>query len=133
MTMPLYWLVLTALATALMWAPYILNAMAVRGILAAMANPVPDPKPLAPWADRAKKAHANAVENLPAFAALILTAHLVDAPTDAIAFPAMLYFIVRLGHYVVYTFGIPYVRTVLFLVGFGTQVAIALEILKIGV
>lgn len=130
MTQPLFWLVLTTIATTLMWMPYILNAMAVRGVMATMGNPVPNPKPLAPWAERAKKAHTNAIENLPAFAALIIAAHLTNTPAGAVATAATVYFYVRLAHYTVYTFGAPYVRTVLFLTGFGANLAIAAAILK---
>jgi hypothetical protein len=37
MTAELYWLTLTALLTALMWVPYILNRIAVQGLMAAMS------------------------------------------------------------------------------------------------
>lgn len=130
MSQPLFWLTLTVLATALMWMPYILNAMYVRGVITTLGNPQPDAKPLSPWADRAKKAHANAVENLAIFVALIVAAHLAKTPEPVIVGAAMVYFFARLAHFAVYTLGIPFVRTLTFLTGFGAQVIIAITILK---
>ena len=49
--------------TGLLWMPYVLNRMIVRGIPATVGYPI-DPEPLARWAQRLRSAHANAVENL---------------------------------------------------------------------
>lgn len=38
MTTELFWLTATVLMTALMWMPYILNRIAVRGLIGALAN-----------------------------------------------------------------------------------------------
>ena len=130
MTTPLYWLTLTAALTLLMWIPYILNAVVVRGLMDAMANPSEKDKPLAPWAARAKRAHANSVENIGIFAALILVAHLVQVSGEGVGSAAMIYFFSRLAHYFIYTFGIPVVRTLSFAVGFGAQLFIAVAILQ---
>ena len=50
------------------WLPYVLNRTTVRGLMDTVGCP-DDPKPLSPWAERAKKAHYNSAENLVAFAA----------------------------------------------------------------
>ncbi len=57
--------------SAVMWVPYIVNTIMVQGLKDAVGYP-DNPKPLAPWAQRMKKAHYNAVENLVMFAALVL-------------------------------------------------------------
>ena len=131
MSTELFWLTLTTLMTALFWVPYILDRMAVRGIAGAMANPSPQDKPQSPWADRAMRAHRNAVENLAVFAALVLTAHLLGVSTGLTAFAATIYFWARLAHFLVYTAGIPMARTLAFAVGWLCQMAIALSILGI--
>ena len=41
MTTELFWLTATVLMTALMWMPYILNRIAVRGLIGALANETP--------------------------------------------------------------------------------------------
>ena len=85
MTAPLYWLTLTALLTALLAFPYVVERLIRIGLMPAMgANPdsgtsgsdQPTEKP-AVWAKRAYAAHRNALESLPVFAALVLTAHVV--------------------------------------------------------
>ena len=68
MTAELKTLTIVALLTGLMWIPYILNLIMVRGLGNAVGYPE-NPAPLAPWAQRLKAAHANAIENLVVFAA----------------------------------------------------------------
>ena len=62
MTTELYWLTLTALMTALFWVPYVLNRLAMNGLLGTLAGSAPDSSSLSIWAQRAIKAHYNAVE-----------------------------------------------------------------------
>jgi uncharacterized MAPEG superfamily protein len=78
-----------------------------------------------PWADRARRAHLNAIENLAVFAPLVLVAAIVEVSTKATVLSAQIYVAARLAHYVIYTAGIPVVRTIAFLVGAIATVAIA--------
>ena len=131
MTTELYWLVMTCLMTALLFAPYILNRMKEHGIGPALWNPHPDTRPKAPWAERLIRAHANAVENLVVFAPLVLTLHILGISTAITAGASMVYFFTRLAHPILYTFAVPLLRTVAFVVGFGCQMALALTLLHI--
>ena len=128
MTTELNYLTLVALLTALMWIPYILNMIVVRGLVDAVGYP-DDPKPLSDWASRMKAAHANAIENLVIFTALVLVVEAGGLNNGATAIACTIYFWARLVHIVVYTFGIPWARTLSFVVAFGCQVALALQIL----
>jgi uncharacterized MAPEG superfamily protein len=128
MTVELQYLTWVTAFTALMWIPYILNMIAVRGVLDAVGYPV-NPKPLAPWAARMKAAHYNAVENLVVFAALVLIAHAVNVKGEATALACVTYFWARVAHFAAYTFGIPWVRTLAFVVGFGCQMTLAWRLL----
>lgn len=114
--------------TAVMWIPYILNMIAVRGLVDAVGYPV-EPKPLSPWAAKMKAAHSNAVENLVVFAALVLIANAAGVSNGTTVLGCEIYFWTRLVHFLSYTFAIPWVRTVTFVVGFGCQIAIALQLL----
>jgi uncharacterized MAPEG superfamily protein len=114
MTNELYWLALTLAATALFWLPYVLNRMVVRGVMGTLANPSPADAPLAPWAQRAKAAHANAVENLVLFAPAVLAVHATGGGDSLTTFACELYFFSRVAHFIVYTAGIPVLRTLLF-------------------
>jgi uncharacterized MAPEG superfamily protein len=128
MNTELCYLALVTAFTAVMWIPYILNMIAVRGLLDAVGYP-DDPKPLSPWAQRMKAAHANAVENLVVFAALVLIAQAVGANSGCTAAAAAVYFWARLVHFFAYTFRIPWVRTLAFVAGWVAQIAFAWQIL----
>ncbi len=130
MTTELHWLTLTALMTALLWVPYVLNRMALHGIFGSMGNLPPDEPTPAAWARRAKAAHVVAVENLPIFAALVLVAQAAGVSNRLTTAACVVYFFGMLTHYVVFTLGIPYLRSVAYLVaGLGAEVTLALAIL----
>ncbi|MCC6470109.1 MAG: MAPEG family protein [Alphaproteobacteria bacterium] len=129
MTKELFWLTLTAAMTAVLWVPYILDRILVRGTAGAMANPSPADKPQSAWAQRMIKAHENAIENLAVFATLVLVAKLAGVSTGATVLAAQLYFWARLAHVAVYTAGIPVLRTLAFAGGFVAQVIFILALL----
>ena len=127
----LFWLTLTAALTALLWVPYILDRAAVRGLMAAMANPSAADKPQSAWADRMMAAHVNAVENLVVFAPLVLTAHALGISSAVTVGACAIYFWARLAHVVVYTLGIPGLRTLAFTIAWLAQAALVLAIFKL--
>jgi len=124
----LQYLVYVTVFTGLLWVAYILDRIATRGLLDAVGYPE-NPKPQSAWARRLMKAHVNAVENLVVFAALVLAAAAAGVSTPVIASAAVVYFWARVVHALAYTFGVPWVRTLAFTVGFGAQVAIAWQLL----
>jgi uncharacterized MAPEG superfamily protein len=131
MTRELFWLTLTVILTGLLWVPYILNRIQVRGLTGAMANPTRNDKPHAEWAARLMFAHDNAVENLVIFAALVLILAQLDYSTKWTALACAVYFWTRVAHVIVYTMGVPVFRTLAFAVGFAAQAVLALAIFKI--
>lgn len=128
MTLELKYLVLVTVLTGLLWVPYILNRIAVWGLMDAVGYPA-SPKPVARWAERLQAAHYNAVENLVVFAALVLVADAIGVSTATTALACTAYFWARLAHAISYTLGIPWVRTLAFAVGFLCQAALACELL----
>jgi uncharacterized MAPEG superfamily protein len=128
MSVELKYLALVSVFTALIWIPYILNRIMVRGLLEAVGYPE-HPKPVAPWAARMQAAHYNAIENLAVFAALVLVANAIGAKSEATAMACIIYFWARVVHLLAYTFAIPWVRTLAFAVGFGCQITLACRIL----
>jgi uncharacterized MAPEG superfamily protein len=124
MTIELNYLVLVTALTAVLWVPYILNRVAVRGIADAVGYPE-NPKPQAAWATRLQKAHGNAVENLVVFAALVLAAQAAGVSNETTVFAAKMYFWARLVHAVAYTLAWPWVRTLAFAAGFASQATFA--------
>ena len=124
----LVYLTYVTVLTALLWVPYILDRMAVRGLMDTVGYPE-NPKPQSPWARRLMKAHANAVENLVVFATLVLVANALGVTSEAVATAAVVYFWARVVHAVAYTLAMPWVRTLAFTVGFIAQMMVAWQIL----
>lgn len=120
----LYWLTLTILMTALFWVPYILNRLQEQGVLNALRDPHGETGTRRAWARRMMQAHENAVENLVLFAPLVILVELAGAHTQATATACLVYFLARLTHYLVFTFAVPVLRVVSFLVGFGAQLTL---------
>lgn len=128
MTSELTSLIWVTALTAFLWIPYTLNTIAVRGLMDAVGYPA-DPKPLAGWAQKMKAAHANAVENLVVFAALVLIANAAGVSNETTVLACTVYLWSRVVHLLAYTFAIPWVRTLSFVAGFACQVAIILQLI----
>ncbi|PCJ21080.1 MAG: hypothetical protein COB02_00385 [Candidatus Cloacimonadota bacterium] len=127
----LYWLTMTTMMTGLLWMPYIVNRMLEVGVIKAMMDSNADTTPIADWGKRMMKAHSNAVENLVVFAPLVLVLSISGLSTALTAKAAMIYFFARLTHYLVYTAGVPVIRTITFIIGVVCQMIMALTILGV--
>jgi uncharacterized MAPEG superfamily protein len=68
------------------------------------------------WAGRAQRAHRNMLENLPLFIALVLTAQVTSHANAMTALGAQLFFWARLVYAIIYVVGIPWVRTLLWVI-----------------
>lgn len=121
-------LALTAAFTSIMWVPIILNRCKEDGIWPALSNPQPDVRPKANWSYRLSNAHRNAIENLVVFAPLVLIIHAMGIADGLTAIAASVFLFSRISHAVIYMFGIPLLRTIAFVLGFGAQVVLALRI-----
>ncbi|TAK50314.1 MAG: MAPEG family protein [Xanthobacteraceae bacterium] len=130
MTREMFWLTLTVALTGLLWVPYIIDRINVRGVMGTLANPSRNDKPHSPWAQRLMFAHENAAENLAIFAPLVLVLNAIDYSSTTTALACAVYFWARLAHAIVYTLGIPVARTVAFTVGFLAQAALVLAIFR---
>ena len=119
---------LSAGLTGSLWMPIIVNRLVEMGMWKALSNPEPDLRPHANWAYRLAHAHRNAVENLVVFAPLALAVHLLGLGTSLTAAAAAAYFWSRVAHVAIYTFGVPLLRTIAFLVGFVAQAVLFLRL-----
>jgi uncharacterized MAPEG superfamily protein len=131
MTTELSMLVWVAGLTAVMWLPYILAHIVNVGLIPALTYSA-DGTPLPAWADRAKKAHYNAIENLAPFAALVIVAHLINVSNAATASAAVVFFWARLAHYLLYISGVPFGRTLTFAAGWAAMLCIFWQIVTAG-
>lgn len=137
MSEELYWLVLTAVLTALETVPYILERIMRIGLFNAMSyskqtghgDSNQPGETTATWARRAYRAHMNSVETLPIFTAIILAANLSGTTGPFITQLAMIYFFARVAHYLVYIFGVPILRTLAFATSLAIMLTIAWQVL----
>ena len=132
MTTELAMLTWVTALTILLWIPYLLAHIMNVGLLPTLTYKS-DGTPLPAWAARAKKAHANAIENLVPFAVLVLVAHQLDISNIATTSAAVAYFWLRLAHFITYTANVPFGRTVTFAGAWGAQLCILFQILTLGV
>ena len=129
-----HFLALSGVFTVLMWVPYIVSRLFVWGIGDFLNNypegfPAQEPPPPL-WAQRAKRAHLNMVETLPAFVAVVVAAALLPDRADGalVGQCAMVFYYARVAHYIVYSLGIPYLRTPAYLVSWAAILAIGIQL-----
>lgn len=103
----------------LVWsAALLLVQMAVAAIgahgqvgLQALAGNREDLPAITGWAGRARRAHANMLENLVVFAIVVLVAHLAGTANATTALGAALFFWARVAYAIIYVAGLPWLRT----------------------
>jgi uncharacterized MAPEG superfamily protein len=105
MTKEFFWLTLTIILTGVLWFPYVLDRIKVRGLMGSMTNPSRTDTPQSPWAQRLYFAHTNAVDNLVIFAPLVLMLDNLGYSSRATVIACAVYFWARLVHAVVYAVG----------------------------
>ena len=130
MTTDLSYLACTAMLTASLWIPYVVSQAKTNGFLKPANYLDPTPRPVPLWGKRADRAYLNAVEVFAPFAALVIIAQLTGKANAMTAFWATCFFWLRLAHAVVYLFGIPYIRTLVFTLGFVAIGGIFWELVK---
>ena len=69
------------------------------------------------WPGRARRAHLNMIENLVLFSALVLIAAAAGKANATTAMGAMIFFWARLAYALIYLIGIPWLRTLAWLIG----------------
>ncbi len=129
LSVDLRYLVYTALLSLLIWIPYVAANAATKGVGRAMGYPTAEYGDLAEWAQRTYRAHMNLVENLVPFAALVLVAHVIGAANELTALGARLFFWGRIVQIAVQILGVPWLRTLAFLVGWIGNLIILVQIL----
>ena len=130
MTTDLWYLACTAMLTAALWIPYIVCQVMTNGALSPTEYVDPKPRPVPLWGQRANRAHLNAVESFAPFAALVIVAQIAGKANAMTAFWAASFFWLRLAHAIVFWAAIPYLRTVLFTLGFGWVAGIFWQVIK---
>jgi uncharacterized MAPEG superfamily protein len=130
MSIDLKYLAFTSILTASLWIPYIVCQVMTNGNLAPQNYLDPTPRPVPLWGKRADRTYINAVESFAPFAALVIVVHLAGKANAMTAFWAISFFWLRVAHAVVYLLGIPYLRTLLFTLGYIAVIGIFWELVR---
>jgi len=133
MTPDLTYLAYSAVLAAVLWIPYIIGLLktsSAAGISPAAIYQDPTPPELPAWVKRCGRAHQNALETLAPFAVVVLVAHVAGAANEMTAMWAMVFFIARVAHALVYWAGIPFLRTLAFTVSLVATLGIFWEVIS---
>ena len=132
MTTELFYLLLTAILTGVLWIPVVIGYVKTRGPLQPSDYVVAPTSPLPPWVNRANRAQINAVENLVTFATVVLIADAAGISNSVTANCAAVYFYARFAHAIVHITGFSRfrARTVLFTVAWLAFMTFSVELLR---
>ena len=127
MTTELYMLAYCAILCILLAFPYTLALIGTVGLIRAVSYPQPTHNDLAPWVQRAKRAHLNLVENLPVFAVIVLIAHVAGISNPTIVLGAQVVFWARIVMAIGHIGGTPGLRSVAYFVSIAGLIIILLQ------
>ena len=125
----IYYLIIVTFFCGLLWIPYVTERFFRIGIKETCGYGDKNIN-IPQWASRAKLAHLNLIENLPLFAILIIVVTLLEKNNEQTATGSIIFFYSRLLHYFIYVFGIPYLRTALFLFSWFGLLVISISLLS---
>jgi len=129
MTTDLTMLTASAVLTAVLIMPYGLAMWALWPLKEVLGNRDAPPS-LPAWAERARRAQRNMLENFPHFAALVLTASVAGVTNAQTALGATIFFWARLAHAVIYITGVWRLRAFAFFAGLAGEALILLRLLS---
>lgn len=127
MTADLVMLTASAVLTAALTLPYGAAMWAGWPLRDVLGNR-DDPPPLPPWAERARRAHRNMLENIPHFAALVLVANVSGRANFETALGATIFFWARVAHAIVYITGFWPLRALAFFAGLAGEALILTQL-----
>jgi len=130
MSVDLKYLAFTAMLTATLWIPYIVAQVMTNGFLSPQNYVDPTPRPVPFWGQRALRVYLNALETFAPFAALVILIQLTGKANPMTAFWTMSFFWLRVAHAIVFLAAIPYIRTLIFVLGWVTVIGLFYELMK---
>ena len=129
MTTDLRMLTATGALAALLILPYGLAMWTLWPVGEILGNRAAERRSLPPWAERARRAQGNMLENFPHFAVFVLVAHATGLANEQTALGATIFFWARLAHAVVYVAGLWQLRAIAFFAGLGGESLIVARLL----
>ena len=112
----LFYLLLSVGLCGVLWIPIVIERVLRIGLSETVGNNL-DEKMVPEWAKRLKRAHRNLVDNIIIFGILILILQVADKNSDTTGFASLIFFYARLVQSMSHIFGVTWVRTISFLIG----------------
>src|SRR6201986_4937353 len=129
MTTDLKYLAFTAMLTSALWIPYVVAQVTTNGSLKPGNYGAPRQRPLQTWGRRAGRVYLNAVETFAPFAVLVILIQLTGKANATTAYLTMAFFWLLGLHAIVYWPAIPYIRTIVFTLGFVVVIGLFVELM----
>jgi uncharacterized MAPEG superfamily protein len=129
MSTDLKYLAFTAMLTASLWIPYVIAQVKTNGPLQPPNYVDPTMRPLPNWGKRADRVYINAIETFAPFAVLVILIQLAGKANATTAFLAASFFWLRVAHAIVYWAAIPYIRTIVFTLGYLVVIGLFVELM----
>ena len=131
MSTELFYLLLTAILTGILWIPVVVGKVMARGPIQPADYKIAPTSPLPHWVERANRAHNNAVENFAPFAAVVLIAQAAGVSTSLTVNCAAVFFYARAAHALIHITGFSMfrARTLLFTIAWLAFITYAVALL----
>ena len=129
MTTDLVMLTASAVLTGALVLPYGLAMWTLWPVREVLGNR-DAPPPLPPWAERARRAQRNMLENFPHFAVLVLVVNAAGLANSQTAVGATVFFWARLAHAIIYIAGTWQLRAIAYFVGVAGELLILFRLLS---
>ena len=130
MSPELKYLALTALLTASLWIPYVVAQVVTNGPLKPANSCRSDAAPAAALGSAREPPLHQCSETFAPFAAIVILVQLAGKNDSMTAFWTMSYFWLRLAHAIVFLVAIPYIRTIIFVLGYVCIIGLFVELMK---
>lgn len=132
MSTAMFYLILTAGLGIFLWIPHVVGLVMTNGFLTPENYRDITREKQPNWVERANRVLCNYTETIAPFAILVIAAQILFAKSEpallvTVGFWAQIFFWARVVHAVVYWFGIPYIRTLAFVVGVVAVAAIFIQ------
>ena len=130
MSTELKYLALTSLLTASLWIPYIVAQLITNGPLSARNYVDPTSRPVPFWGQRAHRADLLDRGGERAAQAPVIAVQLAGKNDGMTVFWATSFFWIRVAHAAVFLAAVPFIRTILFVLGWICVIGLFFELMK---
>lgn len=128
MNAELFYLIMAVALCGILWVPTVIERVLRIGLSETMGSS-PDDLGVPNWAMRLRRAHRNLVDNIVIFAVLVLLLQVLERNNDTTGLASLIFFYARLVQAITHIFGVSWVRTISFVIGWLATLVIFLVLI----